>query len=132
MVDWKRALNASDRGLIIGVMFFASACTQTVSGILLDRAGPGRAGQGRPRHGRRVDREHAIGGIVIIVTHCRFLWLVLFSGTTIGPAISVIGLLSGDYMRERFGRDAQQLGGTVLVLLVALNMGGVIYGQSCV
>jgi len=234
------ALNASDLGLIIGVMFLASACTQPVSGILLDRVGPVRAvaylapigitgmlifawaedvwllalaramigsgfacvvsgiyvfllgwvprenfttaaatiqaipgtvavliattplavllhdvGRGPvfvglavltavtialvsvtvregPRSTRKIQEPEtlakSIGGIGIIVTQRRFLWLALFSITAIGPAIAVIGLLSGVYMRERFGLDAQQLGTTVLVLLIALNLGGVIYG----
>jgi len=37
------SINASDLGLIIGVMFLASACTQPISGILLDRVGPVKA-----------------------------------------------------------------------------------------
>lgn len=233
-------LNASDLGLIIGVMFLASACTQPVSGILLDRVGPVRAvaylapigvigmllfawtdevwlltlaramigsgfacvvsgiyvfllgwvprenfttaaatiqalpgtaavliattplaillhdvGRGPvfvglavlttvtvtlvcltvkegPRSTRKSRQPEtlakSIGGIGKIVSERRFLWLAFFSVTAIGPAISVIGLLSGVYMRERFGLNAQQLGTTVLVLLIALNMGGVIYG----
>ncbi len=234
------ALNASDLGLIIGIMFLASACTQPISGILLDRVGPVRAvtylapvgiagmlifawadqvwqltvarmmiGSGfacvvsgiyvfllgwvsresfttaaamiqaipgtiavliattplavllhdygrtpifiglavltavtiglvsitvkeGPRSTRKTRQPEtlakSIGGIGMIVSQRRFLWLAAFSVTAIGPAIAVIGLLSGVYMRERFGLEPQQLGTTVLVLLIALNMGGVIYG----
>ena len=233
-------LDASDLGLIIGAMFLASACTQPVSGILLDRVGPilavaylsplciagmllfawaddvwsltlarmmigsgfacvvsgiyvfllswvsrenfttaaamiqaipgtlsvliattplaillESAGRGYvftglaamtaviialvcvsvkegPRSTRKTREPETLGksiaGIGMIVSQRRFLWLAFFSVTAIGPAISVIGLLSGVYMRERFGLNAQQLGTTVLVLLIALNLGGVIYG----
>jgi MFS family permease len=234
------ALNASDLGVIIGVMFLASACTQPVSGILLDRVGPVLAvaylapigiigmlifawaedvwlltlaramigsgfacvvsgiyvfllgwvprenfttaaamiqaipgtvavliattplavllhdvGRGPvfvglavltvvtiglvsvtvkegPRSTRKTREPEtlrkSISGIVMIVSQRRFLWLAFFSVTAIGPAISVIGLLSGVYMRERFDLGPQELGTTVLVLLIALNLGGVIYG----
>ena len=233
-------LSASNLGLIIGAMFLASACTQPVSGILLDRVGPVRAvaylapigitgmlifawaddvwlltlarmmigagfacvvsgiyvfllswvdrknfttaaaaiqaipgtfavliattplailledvGRGpvfvglailtavtiglvaiTVREGPKSNRKtrepetlrQSIGGIFMIVSQRRFLWLAAFSVTAIGPAISVIGLLSGVYLRDRFGLDAQQIGTTVLVLLIALNLGGVIYG----
>lgn len=234
------SLSASDLGLIIGAMFLASAATQPVSGILLDRAGPVRAvaylapigiagmlifawaedvwlltlaramigsgfacvvsgiyvfllgwvsrenfttaaatiqaipgtaavliastplaillddaGRGPVFVGLAVMTAATIGlvaltvkegprstrksrapetvtqsfrGILMIVSQRRFLWLAAFSVTAIGPAISVIGLLSGVYLRERFGLDAKALGTTILVLLIALNLGGVIYG----
>lgn len=233
-------LSASDLGLIIGVMFFASASTQPVSGILLDRVGPVRAvaylapigitgmlifawadevwlltlaramigsgfacvvsgiyvfllgwvsrehfttaaatiqaipgtfavliattplaillddvGRGPvfvglavltavtiglvalavkegPRSTRKTRAPETVAqslrGILMIVSQRRFLWLAAFSVTAIGPAISVIGLLSGVYLRERFGLEPKALGTTVLVLLIALNLGGVIYG----
>lgn len=234
------SLSASDLGLIIGAMFLASAATQPVSGILLDRAGPVRAvaylapigiagmlifawaedvwlltlaramigsgfacvvsgiyvfllgwvsrenfttaaatiqaipgtaavliastplaillddvGRGpvfvglavltavtiglvalTVREGPRSTRKsrapetiaQSFRGILMIVSQRRFLWLAAFSVTAIGPAISVIGLLSGVYLRERFGLDPKALGTTILVLLIALNLGGVIYG----
>ena len=233
-------LSASNLGLIIGVMFFASASTQPVSGILLDRVGPVRAvaylapigitgmlifawaddvwlltlaramigsgfacvvsgiyvfllgwvsrehfttaaaliqaipgtvavliattplaillddvGRGPvfvglavlttvtialvalavregPRSTRKTREPETVGqsfrGILMIVSQRRFLWLAAFSVTAIGPAIAVIGLLSGVYLRERFGLEPKALGTTVLVLLIALNLGGVIYG----
>ena len=72
--------------------------------------------------------RQSIAGIGMIIRQRRFMWLAAFSVTAIGPAISVIGLLSGVFLRERFGLDTAQLGNTVLVLLIALNLGGVIYG----
>jgi MFS family permease len=72
--------------------------------------------------------HQSVGGILMIVQQRRFLWLAAFSVTAIGPAIAVIGLLSGVFLRERFGLETTQLGYTVMVLLVALNLGGVIYG----
>jgi MFS family permease len=234
------SLRASDLGLVIGAMFFASAATQPVSGILLDRVGPVRAvamlaplavggmllfawtdevwsltlaramigsgfacvvsgiyvfllgwvprknfttaaatiqaipgtvsvlvattplaillaevGRGPvftglavltaitvvfvclavkegPLSTRKSRQPESIGqsfaGILMIIQQRRFLWLAAFSVTAVGPAISVIGLLSGVYLHERFGLDASALGTTVLVLLIALNLGGVIYG----
>lgn len=234
------SLNASDLGLIIGIMFFASAVTQPISGVLLDRFGPVRAvaymtplavlgmllfawsddvasltlaramigagfgcvvsglyifllgwvdrknfttaaatiqalpgtaavliastplaillaevGRGPVFTGlalmtvaivvlvslivregplsTRKDRTpetvlQSFGGILTIVRQRRFQWLAAFSITAIGPAVSVIGLLSGVYLRERFQLDAAQLGNAVLALLIALNLGGVMYG----
>jgi len=234
------SLNASELGLIIGVMFLASAVTQPISGVLLDRYGPVRAvacmaplavlgmllfawsddvasltlaramigsgfgcvvsglyifllgwverknfttaaatiqalpgtaavliastplaillaevGRGLVfsglalmtvlivvlvslivREGPLSTRKHrtpetvlqSFGGILTIVRQRRFQWLAAFSVTAIGPAVSVIGLLSGVYLRERFQLDAAQLGNAVLALLIALNLGGVIYG----
>ena len=234
------ALSAGDMGLIIGAMFLASAMTQPISGILLDRVGPVRAvaylsplcilgmvlfawsdevwsltlarmmigsgfacvvsgiyvfllswvarenfttaaamiqaipgtlsvliattplaillddpGRGyvfsglavmtaviialvclSVREGPRSTRKQrapqtlaqSLDGIRTILSARQFLWVALFSVTAIGPAISVIGLLSGVFLRERFGLDAQQLGTSVLILLIALNLGGVIYG----
>ncbi len=72
--------------------------------------------------------HQSVGGILMIVQQRRFLWLAAFSVTAIGPAIAVIGLLSGVFLRERFGLETTQLGYTVMVLLIALNLGGVIYG----
>ncbi len=70
----------------------------------------------------------SFGGIIMILGQRRFLLLAAFSITAIGPAIAVIGLLSGVYMRDRFDLNPQQVGTTVLALLIALNLGGVIYG----
>jgi len=70
----------------------------------------------------------SFGAILTIMRQRRFQWLAAFSVTAIGPAVSVIGLLSGVYLRERFHLDAAQLGNAVLVLLIALNLGGVMYG----
>ncbi|MCA8928970.1 MAG: MFS transporter [Alphaproteobacteria bacterium] len=70
----------------------------------------------------------SFGGILTIVRQRRFLWLAAFSITAVGPAVSVIGLLSGVYLRGRFHLDATQLGNAVMALLIALNLGGVIYG----
>ena len=234
------AVNTSDLGLIIGVMFLASACTQPISGVLLDRVGPVRAvaylaplsivgmlifafaedvwllvlsramigsgfacvvsgiyvfllgwvsresfttaaaaiqaipgtvavliattplavllhdvGRGpvfvglallttltvilvsiTVKEGPRSTRQSqapetlskSIGAIGMILTQRRFLYLALFSVTAIGPAIAVIGLLSGLYVRDRFGLEPQQLGIAVMILLISLNFGGVIYG----
>ncbi len=88
-----------------------------------------REGPGSTRKSRKPETVgQSFRGILMIVSRRRFLWLAAFSVTAIGPAISVIGLLSGVYLRERFDLDAQTLGNTVLVLLIALNLGGVIYG----
>ena len=72
--------------------------------------------------------RQSISGIAMIMRQRSFLWVAAFSVTAIGPAVAVIGLLSGVFLRERFGLDAVQLGNSVLVLLIALNLGGVIYG----
>ena len=72
--------------------------------------------------------RQSFAGILRILSDRGYLWLAAFSVTAIGPAISVIGLLSGLYLRERFALDPTALGNAVLALLIALNLGGVIYG----
>jgi MFS family permease len=72
--------------------------------------------------------RQSFSGILTILSDRGYLWLAAFCVTAVGPAVSVIGLLSGIYLRERFGLDPTALGNTVLALLVALNLGGVIYG----
>ncbi|MGB0752164.1 MAG: MFS transporter, partial [Gammaproteobacteria bacterium] len=72
--------------------------------------------------------RESFGGLSTILRTPSYIWLALFSLTALGPAFSVIGLLSGVYLRERFALDPVALGNAVLVLLVALNLGGVVYG----
>ncbi|MEM7404271.1 MAG: MFS transporter [Pseudomonadota bacterium] len=70
----------------------------------------------------------SFAGIALILRHRGYLWLAAFSMSVLGPSFSVIGLLSGVYLRERFALDPTALGNAVLALLIALNLGGVIYG----
>lgn len=234
------SLSASDLGLIVGIMFFASAATQPISGVLLDRFGPVRAvamlsplavggmllfawsddvtllalgraligsgfgcvvsglyvfllgwvdrknfttaaatiqalpgtasvliastplailladvGRGPvftalaaitvvvvigvtlvvregPLSTRKTRAPETLGqsfaGILFILRQSRFQWLAAFSITAVGPAVAVIGLLSGVFLRDRFALDVTSLGNAVMGLLIALNLGGVIYG----
>lgn len=81
----------------------------------------------RSQQKRQTVRE-SFAGIATILKDRGYLWLAVFSVSAIGPSFSVIGLLSGVYLQERFELEPTALGNAVFVLLIALNLGGVIYG----
>lgn len=111
-------LSASDLGLIIGTMFLASAATQPISGILLDRYGPVRA--------VAYMTPLAVGGMLI------FAWTDSVTSLTIGRAMIGSGfgcVISGLYIfllgwvdRKNFTTAAatiQALPGTASVFIAS-------------
>jgi MFS family permease len=72
--------------------------------------------------------RQSIGGTLMIVQQKRFLWIAAYGLTALGPSYSIIGLLSGVYLQERFGLDTITLGNTLFALFIALNLGGAMYG----
>lgn len=110
-----------------GPVFMTLAVTSAVVIVLVAfsvKEGPLSDRAKRPKQSVR----ESFGGLSTILRTPSYIWLALFSLTALGPAFSVIGLLSGVYLRERFALDPVELGNAVLVLLVALNLGGVVYG----
>ncbi len=88
-----------------------------------------REGPRSNRHTREPETlRQSFAGTLTILRQRRFLWIAAYGLTSLGPAYSVIGLLSGVYLRERFALDTAALGNAVFALLIALNLGGAIYG----
>lgn len=82
---------------------------------------------------RRDEREpetfmQSVGALGGLFRNRGFLLLWAFGLTTLGPAFSLTGLWAGLYLRDLHGLEKASLGNAVFAMLVALNLGNVMYG----
>jgi len=117
------ALDVWGRAPVFSAFAIASVAVMAVV-VLAVREGP---------RSNRAERQpetlgRSIAGIGLILSRKRFLWIAAYGITALGPSYAIIGLLSGVYLRARFQLDTAALGNAIFGLLIALNLGGVIYG----